>query len=159
MTMRLEGSCRCGAVSFSVGSHDPVPYMLCYCSVCRKIGGGGGYAINIGAVSDTLVVTGSEDVRKVSVVIDGETSVAERSFCGKCGTALWVWDPRWPELLHPFASAIDTPLPVPPHRTHIMLDFKAPWVQPDIRPGDKTFARYPDQSIEAWHREANLWID
>jgi hypothetical protein len=26
MPMRLEGSCRCGAISFSVDSHTPYPY-------------------------------------------------------------------------------------------------------------------------------------
>ena len=47
MPMRLEGSCRCGAVRFSVDSHTPYPYQRCYCSICRKSAGGGGYAINI----------------------------------------------------------------------------------------------------------------
>ncbi len=46
-------------------------------------------------------------------------STARRHFCKKCGSALWLWDPGWPELVHPFASAIDTDLPVPPERTHI----------------------------------------
>ena len=41
----LEGSCHCGAVRFSVKSHTPQPYMHCYCSICRKTAGGGGYAI------------------------------------------------------------------------------------------------------------------
>ena len=45
MPMRLEGSCRCGAISFSVDSHTPYPYQRCYCSICRKSAGGGGYAI------------------------------------------------------------------------------------------------------------------
>ena len=52
--MKLEGSCRCGGVSFSCASHTPVPYQRCYCSICRKTNGGGGYAINLGAVSSTL---------------------------------------------------------------------------------------------------------
>ncbi len=26
------------AVKFSVRSHAPVPFMLCYCSICRKTG-------------------------------------------------------------------------------------------------------------------------
>jgi hypothetical protein len=158
MTMTLKGSCRCGAVGFSVESHAPAPYMLCYCSVCRKMGGSG-YSINLSAVADTLQVTGVADLAKVSVKIDGEMSTMERAFCSRCGTVLWGWHPDWPELLHPFASAIDTPLPVPPHRVHLMLDFKPDWVVPDIRPGDRTFPRYPGQSIEDWHRAANLWID
>jgi hypothetical protein len=159
MPVRLEGSCRCGAVGFSVESHSPHPYMRCYCSVCRKIGGGGGYAINIMGVTDSLEVRGEASVRKCSVEIDGQLSRMERAYCARCGTALWGWHPDWPDLLHPFASAIDTPLPVPPATTHIMLDFKAPWVEPDIRDGDTTFPRYPDQSIEDWHRARDLWID
>ncbi len=45
--MLLEGSCHCGAVKFSVESYTPYPYMRCYCSICRKTAGGGGYTINI----------------------------------------------------------------------------------------------------------------
>ena len=42
MPKLLEGSCRCGAVHFSVQSHTPYPYQLCYCAICRKTAGGGG---------------------------------------------------------------------------------------------------------------------
>ena len=55
--MELKGSCRCGAVSFSVQSNTPYPYQLCYCSICRKVGGSG-YAINLMAWNETLKVTG-----------------------------------------------------------------------------------------------------
>jgi hypothetical protein len=41
-------------------------------------------------------------------------SLAKRNFCLKCGSALWLCDPRWPELINPHAPAIDTPLPKPP---------------------------------------------
>ena len=133
--------------------------MRCYCTVCRKIGGGGGYAINIMGDHDTMEVTEDGALAEISVAIHGQLSPMKRAFCGRCGTALWGWHPDWPELVHPFASCIDTDLPVPPSRTHIMLDFKANWVEPDIRDGDQTFARYPDQSIEDWHRSRNLWID
>ena len=51
--MHLEGSCRCGAVTFSCDSHAPVPYQLCYCTICCKTAGGGGYAINLSAVAAT----------------------------------------------------------------------------------------------------------
>jgi hypothetical protein len=56
MPMRLKGTCRCGAISFSVDSHTPYPYQRCYCSICRKSAGGGGYAINIMGLADTLKV-------------------------------------------------------------------------------------------------------
>ena len=47
--MRLKGSCHCGKVKFTVDSAEPVPFMRCYCSICRKTAGAGGYAINLGA--------------------------------------------------------------------------------------------------------------
>ena len=56
--MLLEGSCHCGAVRFSLNTHTPVPYMRCYCSICRKTAGGGGYAINLGGDAATLKVEG-----------------------------------------------------------------------------------------------------
>ncbi len=83
-------------------------------------------------------------------------SSAKRHFCGKCGSALWLWDPHWPELVHPFASAIDTKLPKPPERTHLMLDFKAPWVEVRADRRDKRFKRYPRESIAAWHERLGL---
>jgi hypothetical protein len=131
--MQLEGSCHCGAVHFSLLSTTPVPYQRCYCSICRKTQGGGGYAINIGGNAKTLKVKGKDDISVYHAVMREEgqrtrASGAERHFCRRCGSALWLYDPEWPDLVHPFASAIDTPLPAPPETTHLMLDFKAPWV-------------------------------
>ena len=63
------------------------------------------------------------------------------------GTGLWLFSPEWPELIHPFASAIDTPLPVPPEHTHLMLGSKAPWVEVEVHPGDQQFEVYPVESI------------
>ena len=165
MAMELQGSCRCGAVTFGCRSHTPYPYQLCYCSICRKTAGGGGFAINMMADHQTLRVTGKKSlgVYRASLCDDNggrcEMSGGERNFCTSCGSALWLYDPRWPELAHPFASAIDTDLPVPPRRTHLMLRYKANWVAPDVGPNDLQFDLYPEQSIEAWHRQHRLWID
>ena len=154
--MRLEGSCHCGAVTFSVDAYAPVPYMRCYCSICRKTAGGGGYAINLGARADTLKVNGKRNITVFHAKIDGVESEVERRFCKRCGSALWVWDPGWPELVHPFASAIDTPLPTAPHHVHILLDSRANWVSAEKRRGDETFDHYPDRSLEDWHRAHGL---
>ena len=61
--MLLEGSCHCRAVRFRVETPEPYPFMYCYCSICRKTAGGGGYAIYLGALSDTLEVEGEENLR------------------------------------------------------------------------------------------------
>lgn len=154
--MQLDGSCHCRSVTFTVQSAHPYPFNLCYCSVCRKTAGAGGYAINLSAEHKTLQITGEEHVRSYKAIIDGRESVAERTFCGNCGSALWLWDPRWPDLVHPHASAIDTDLPVPSEHTHLLLASKASWVQPCISDGDKSFDGYPDESIAEWHERLGL---
>src|SRR5690606_9527323 len=165
MPLLLKGSCRCGAVRFEVASHTPVPYQRCYCSICRKQQGGGGFAINLAAIASTLAISGKRDLGLYRARIADaerpacEISPGERRFCRKCGSALWLFDPRWPELVHPFASAIDSELPTPRERVHLMLKYKASWVEPEIRPGDQTFGLYPDESIESWHRQRGLWVD
>ena len=154
--MHLSGSCYCGAVRFECEAYAPVPYMRCHCSICRRTAGGGGFAINLGAKADTLTVEGAEHMSMFHAVIDGQESPAERRFCSKCGSALWVQDPRWPDLVHPFASAIDTPLPEPPEQVHIMLGSKPAWVRDDARAGEACHDEYPNDSLEAWHRARGL---
>jgi hypothetical protein len=118
--MLLEGSCHCGAVSFRVESETPYPYQACYCSICRKTAGGGGYAINLGAAANTLEIEGKENLSVYNAKLydrggPGEipASEAERNFCRFCGSSLWLYSPSYPDLVHPFASAVDTPLPKP----------------------------------------------
>ena len=160
--MRLEGSCHCGAVRFTVEAPHPYPFNRCYCSICRKTAGGGGYAINLGARHATLRVKGRESVSvyraKLHDAATGESAVSpgERNFCRRCGSALWLWDPRWPELVHPFASAIDTELPAAPEHTHLMVASRASWVPLEPGPDDKVFDEYPDESLEQWHRRRGL---
>ena len=160
--MILEGSCHCTKVSFKLSSVHPYPFNLCYCSICRKTAGGGGYAINLSGDFNTLEIKGQEHIRVYNAKIRDDDSgkvsesPGERSFCGLCGSALWVWDPRWPELVHPFASVIDSELPVPPERTHLMLESKSSWVQIYKDPQDKQFTQYPDESIAAWHERLGL---
>jgi len=105
-----------------------------------------------------MVVSGEADLGVYQAAITnpqtGATShsPAKRHFCRHCGSALWLWDPRWPELVHPFASAMDTDLPVAPEHTHLMLASKAKWVEPCIRRGDKQFDAYPDESLAQWRQ-------
>jgi hypothetical protein len=140
--MQLEGSCHCGQVSFRLESAHPYPFNLCYCSICRKTAGGGGYAINLGGEFSTLKITGEEHASvyqaKVTDPETGETveSPARRHFCANCGSALWVWDPRWPELVHPLS--------------------RASWVEMQTGANDKKFDGYPQESIAQWHQRLGL---
>ena len=158
--MKLEGSCHCGAVRYEVETPHPYPYNLCYCSACRKTAGSGGFAINLGAKSDTLQVTGRDHVcvyRPGHIdEHDGKPSPQERHFCGTCGSALWIQDPRWPDLVHPHAGSVDSELPRAPERNHLMLDFKPSWVPVCTDPQDQQFARHPNESLAQWHERHGL---
>ncbi|HET9735109.1 MAG TPA: GFA family protein [Burkholderiales bacterium] len=148
--MLLKGSCHCGAVRFSVNSETPFPYMRCYCSICRKTAGGGGYAINIMGKAETMKVKGRTKVYRAT------RGGPQRHFCPKCGSALWLWDRRWGQWIYPFASAIDTRLPAPRERQHIMLDSKASWVPVPKGPRDRHFREFPKEAIVDWHRRRGL---
>ena len=162
--MKLEGSCHCGAVRFRVTSKTPYPYNRCYCTICRKTAGGGGYAINLLADTASLEVEGEENITVYrSAKNDRESYEADglgrsrRHFCSRCGSALWVHNPTWPDLIHPFASAIDSDLPKPPETYAIMTEHAAPWAE--IREAATKFDRYPDSGIEDWHKERGLYGD
>ncbi|MGS0467666.1 GFA family protein [Cobetia marina] len=69
--MQLEGSCHCQAITFQLESPHPYPYQRCYCSICRKTAGSGGYAINLAGDAGTLKVEGREHISIYHAVIDG----------------------------------------------------------------------------------------
>lgn len=71
---------------------------------------------------------------------------------------LYLYDPTYPDLIHPFASAIDTPLPVPSEMRCIKGADKPEWVRwPE---GKKSvFKEYGESSLEEWHREKGLYVE
>ncbi|KAI9313597.1 Mss4-like protein [Dichotomocladium elegans] len=165
--MELVGSCHCGKVKFSVMSHTPCPFMRCYCSICRKTDGGGGYAINVMGVMDTFkILQGKSNLREYRAIRDkatGELCGNIRYFCGDCGSHLYAWSDEWPENVYPLASAIDTPLPRvnPKDIYHIMLNDEsvASWVHAPAPDNNHAFKEYPDVSIEGWHKNNNKFIE
>ena len=159
----LEGSCQCGAVEFTVESNTPVPYQLCACSICRKCGGYSG-SVNLGGHSSSLKVTkGEQHLKKYVAVRDrGKPTeskcTSQRNFCGECGSMLWLWAPEWPELVHPFASAIDTELPVPDEMVCVRGDSKPDWVRwPEGK--KQVHQAFGRDSIEGWHKKHGLYVE
>jgi len=155
--MLLEGSCQCEKVRFKVQSETPVPFMFCFCSICRKTTGGA-FGCNIMGVRATLKVTGAKNLRRYRARIRNpgkptEISDGERWFCGACGTHLWVADKRWPEGVWPNAGAIDTPLPRAPAHVFMMTRYKPDWVPLDGLGEGPRYPEYPELSIAAWHEQ------
>ncbi|KAJ2801994.1 hypothetical protein H4S07_004794 [Coemansia furcata] len=161
MLMHLQGSCHCGAVAFEVDSLAPVPFMRCYCSICRKTSGGGGYTVNILGQADTLRVTrGADTIKSYRAVKDKSVAEAEqelcqnRYFCPMCASYLWAYSDEWPQWVYPYASAIDSELPVPKATASLMLGSAAKWSDPREEPKNgELFEEYPPYSLEEWHRD------
>ncbi|KIK75401.1 hypothetical protein PAXRUDRAFT_835688 [Paxillus rubicundulus Ve08.2h10] len=163
MPIILEGSCHCGAVRFKVASSTPVPYQLCTCSICRKVGGVGG-SINLGAHAKTLEITqGEEYIGVYKAVMNRDTknetiASSERNFCTRCSSMLWLYDEDWPELLHPFASVIDSPeLEAPNELVVIKTDSKPNYVRLPEDP-KRLYKHYGADSIEDWHKKHGKYI-
>ncbi|HMN81558.1 MAG TPA: GFA family protein [Burkholderiaceae bacterium] len=159
--MRLQGSCHCGKIRFSLESDSPAPFMHCHCSICRKTAGSGGYGINLGGDAASLKVRGREHLSIYHALIrePGQRtrrSKAQRHFCSLCGSPLWLWDPRWPELVHPHASAIDTPLPRPPEVVEAALAYAADWVDVPKGRGHVHCDHWPEESLQQWHRRHGI---
>ncbi|TFY54522.1 hypothetical protein EVG20_g9671 [Dentipellis fragilis] len=162
MPIELKGSCHCGAVRFSVQSSTPVPYQLCVCSICRKVGGVGG-SVNLGAHSKTLkIAQGKEHIKVYKAVMDRDTpkehaASSERNFCSLCSSMLWLYDEHWPELLHPFASAIDSELKTPETMVIVRNDSKPAYVR--LPEGEKEVHEvYGPFSIEEWHKKHGEYV-
>ena len=161
--MKLHGSCHCQSVHFEVESYTPYPYMRCYCSICRKTAGGGGYAINIMGQADTLQVEGIKHVQIYHAILSRtkqgklKLSSGQRHFCKHCASCLWIFDDSWPQWVYPFASAIDTLLPIPPEHYHILLNSAANWCEISKGKHDVQFLTFPEESIEEWHKQHGLY--
>ena len=71
---------------------------------------------------------------------------------------LWLWDPTWPELIHPFAAAIDSKLDVPEEMVCLMAESKPEYVRwPEGK--KKVFEKYPKESLEEWHRREGKFVE
>lgn len=81
MSDTLIGKCLCGSVQISVqGAHVPGPG-ACHCRMCQRWSGG--LFLSFEADADAVTVKGSV-TRYVS------SPFAERAFCSRCGSHLWM---------------------------------------------------------------------
>ncbi len=82
MSATLEGRCLCGDVSITLSDWTP-EISACHCRLCRRAGGG--LMAGFDAPAEAVTVRG--EVRRFRA-----TDFAERAFCPRCGTNLWLRD-------------------------------------------------------------------
>ncbi len=123
-----SGSCACGAVKVAIDTEPSGPYQ-CYCRQCQRVSSG---------AAATVVVAPREHVR-----IDGDVATftepttsgnkASRSFCPKCGTAVFSEGDSAPGIVAVKLGALTD---VPPNKVQaIFWTSEAPhWatIDPDI---------------------------
>lgn len=78
----LSGRCLCGAVRVSVARADRA-LSACHCGMCRRWSGGVQFGLN--AAPEGVRVAGP--VRR-----HASSAFAERGWCDRCGTQLWLRD-------------------------------------------------------------------
>lgn len=78
---RLKGRCLCGAVAFAIGGPRATP-VACHCTMCRRQSGH--YWVSTNVAEADLSIEGSD-----RLVWYRSSDIAERGFCGTCGSALF----------------------------------------------------------------------
>lgn len=76
-----SGKCLCGEVSFEITNLNP-EFGACHCKMCQRWAGGALLALTV--PEGSITISGLESVESYA-----SSSWAERSWCRKCGSALW----------------------------------------------------------------------
>jgi len=79
-SFHTTGKCLCGSVRIAADVDESVG--ACHCDICRTWGGGPLLALNGGT---GLEISGEENVSSFA-----STAWAERAFCSRCGTHLYI---------------------------------------------------------------------
>lgn len=137
MELPLEGGCLCGNVRYACDS-APAVAVACHCRDCQKACGAP-YTVAFPIPAQALRITRGEP-REVRVAADNG-AVAVRGFCGECGSQLYAWSDRFPQVRSVRAATLDDPSPVAP-RAHLYVSRALPWV--DLDDGLPRFETMPD---------------
>jgi hypothetical protein len=113
----------CGAVRFELKS-DPFDCGWCHCRTCQLNSGAPAMAFASVRNGDWIPTAGAETMRTVKT-----SSFGHRTFCGACGTPLYVQVDHQPETVDFSIVTLDDPGAVVPE-FHIFWGSKVPWFNP-----------------------------
>ena len=117
----ITGGCMCGAVRYQA-TEKPLGSMICHCRMCQKFSGApilGGTTFRTQAVQ---FIKGEPKYFRSS-------HIAERGFCGDCGTAIAYRGilGRWTEWIMIWTASLDEPEKFPP-TYHLGIESTMPWL-------------------------------
>jgi len=78
--LAFEGGCQCGAVRYAV-AEGPGAMVLCHCEMCRVATGA--------AVPGFILVEADRVTWRGEPQVWRSSEIAERGFCGACGTSIF----------------------------------------------------------------------
>ena len=119
-TISKIGSCRCGDVRYEI-SGQPVLIEYCHCRSCRHSAGAPLMAWAGFKLDEISILSGDPTVHEPSPGV-------QRSFCGRCGTSLTIFDERFPEeVFIALAAFDDAEAPIP--EIHIWRSERLHWLE------------------------------
>ena len=117
----LTGGCLCGAVRYRLAS-TPFEAGWCHCRMCQLNSGSPAMAFAKVPSAEFIIEGGGEHIRRYK-----SSEIAERWFCGTCGTPLLVRD--FEGATHDFSLAtLDRPEAVKPE-AHFYYASHIPWAE------------------------------
>jgi hypothetical protein len=119
----LAGGCQCGAVRYALYA-TPERTGICHCRMCQRAVGGPFFAATDVALEDFAWTRGAPKTYRSS-------SIAERTFCGVCGTPLsfrYLAEPRISITI----TSLDDPAAVTPAEQYA-IESRLPWLDAALR--------------------------
>ena len=120
----MLGGCLCGAVRYEV-SGQPKASFTCFCRDCQRAGGTESIQGFLVDKSSLRVVQGSP--KEIVRVADSGKAVT-RHFCAECGTHLYAFFQKMPELAGVRTCSLDQPSMVPPAMA-LFTGSAQPWTE------------------------------
>lgn len=114
------GSCLCGNVRYEVdGALSDFGH--CHCTSCRKASGSA-FAANAAVDRAAFRLLGGSDTLREFESSPGKL----RAFCGRCGSPIYAYLTKSPDVLRIRLGSLDTPLPARA-KAHTFVSDKADW--------------------------------
>lgn len=115
-----NGSCLCGAVAFRF-ELPSLFHVHCHCRMCQRAHGAA-FVTWVGVADERFELTEGRE----QLTWFASSELAERGFCGRCGTTLFFKSEQWPGEIHIATALITGALDRAPER-HVFFDTHVAW--------------------------------
>lgn len=114
------GSCLCGGITYKIAG-ELSDFGYCHCTKCRKASGSA-HAANAGVDRADVELTDTHGYLREFESSPG----TRRAFCSNCGSPLFAWQTRTPEIIRIRLGTLDTPF-LARAKAHTWVSHKATW--------------------------------